>query len=122
MLRLSIAVGAMLCASAAFPAQAQAPGAKPTVQASQICRQVVDPQPGAKPYELCLTTAEWDAKKKADAKNPNRIVCRYQEAPGSRFKSYKVCMTAAEWENQRQLERQAIERIQSGVCVPGAGC
>jgi hypothetical protein len=122
MLRFTAVLGLALCGVAAASAGQGQSGSNAAVQDGRICRQVVDHQPGAKPYELCLTEAEWDAKKKADAKNPNRTVCRYQAAPGSRFKSYKVCMTAAEWENQRQLERQAIEQIQRNVCVPGAGC
>ncbi len=103
------------------------PQPNPAIQVSatgepKVCKHVVSAEKGAKPYELCLTKAEWEAKKRADAKNPNRMVCRYEEAPGTRFKSNKICMTAAEWENQRQLERQQIDHIQRSTCVGGAGC
>jgi hypothetical protein len=82
---------------------------------SQVCKTVVSAEPGAKPQQLCMTRAEWDAKKIADAKDPNRIVCRYEEVPGSRFRSQKICQPASEWANQRQLQRQEIERVQMGT-------
>ena len=109
-------------AAAAHVPQKQSGAAQATGPEQQICRHVVSNERGAKPYELCMTKAVWDAKKAADAKDPNRKVCRYQEASVSRFKSYKVCMTEVDWENQRQVERQAVERIQSSTCVRGAGC
>lgn len=120
----SFVIVACLASAAGSQVPQQGASAPPQPQPAErkICRTVVASDPGAKPYELCMTKVEWAAKEAADAKNPNRKVCRYSAAPGSRFKSYKVCMTAAEWENQRQLERQAIERIQSGTCVVGAGC
>ena len=87
-----------------------------------ICKKVVSAEAGTKPYDMCMTKTEWTAKKVADAKDPNRIVCRYEESSTTRFRSYKVCMTAAEWTNQRQLERAAIEKLQSTTCVLGGGC
>lgn len=89
---------------------------------SKVCKTVVGAERGAKPYELCMTSAQWKAKKVADSKDANRIVCRYQEQLGSRFRSYKVCMPAAEWDNQRLRERQAIDQIQMRSCVRGGGC
>ena len=62
------------------------------------------------------------ARKLAESKNVNRMVCRYQEQPGTRFRSYKICLPQSEWDNQRLRERQAIEQIQMRSCVPGAGC
>ena len=97
-------------------------GAAPAPDPARICKMVVSAERGAKPYELCMSKAEWDAKKIADAKDATRMVCRYQEDIKTRFRSFKVCMTAAEWENNRLAERQAIERIQNGTCVPGGGC
>lgn len=69
-----------------------------------------------------MTKSQWTAKKLADAKDPLRIVCRYEQNSRSKFESFKICMSAVEWVNQRQLEREHVERIQSGVCVRGAGC
>lgn len=116
---LSIAVTLLAAASASsFNPATDAQGkADPTV-----CKKVVSAEPGAKPYQMCMTKAEWAAKKKADAKNPNRIVCRYEDSTGNRLKSYKICMTAAEWIDQRQRERDSIEQIQRKVCVAGGGC
>ena len=99
--------------AASKPAQPELP---------KICRSVVSAEPGAKPHQLCMTAAEWDAKRIADAKDPNRVVCHYQEQSGTRFRSTKVCMTALEWWNQQQLDRREVERIQMQTCVAGAGC
>ena len=109
-------------AAPAVPPQAQQPADTPTPRGGKICKHVVSAEPGAKPYQLCQTKAEWESREKADARNANRTVCRYIAHSGSIFKSYKVCMTAAEWENQRQLDRQQLERIQQSTCVRGAGC
>jgi hypothetical protein len=88
----------------------------------QLCKTVVSAEVGAKPYKLCMTRTQWKARKTAEAKDPNRMVCHYQEQPGTRFRSYKVCLPASEWDNQRLRDRQAIEQIQMRSCVPGAGC
>ena len=88
----------------------------------KVCKTVVGAELGAKPYQMCMTRAEWKAKKVADAKDANRTVCRYQENPSSRLRSYKVCRPASEWESQRLRDRQAVEQIQMRSCVPGAGC
>ncbi|MFL6728940.1 MAG: hypothetical protein ACJ8E3_06645 [Sphingomicrobium sp.] len=118
---LLIAAGAVAAWGVAFPALADHSQAQPEAQPT-VCKKVVGNTPGSKPYDLCLTKAEWDAKKIADAKDANRIVCHYEEQPGTRFRSSKVCMTAAEWWNQRQMERQAVERAQAQSCVRGGGC
>lgn len=108
---------------AAFGAQpstegstAQSPAAEP-----QICKMVTDER-AAKPFQMCLTKAEWALKEIADAKDPNRMVCHYEEEPGTRLRGRKVCMTAVEWAAQRQGDREVTERIQSQTCVQGAGC
>ncbi|MBA3511494.1 hypothetical protein [Sphingomonas sp.] len=126
----AIALGSSACVAAPQTSSA-APAIRSTAQQaadnstpgpSKICKHVVTAEPGSKPYQLCLTKAEWEAKEKADSRNANRTVCRYVEHSGSIFKSYKVCMTAAEWENKRQLDRQQLERIQQSTCVRGGGC
>jgi hypothetical protein len=113
-----MATGATLGASA-NPSTTASPAAP---DQPKLCKMVVGPEPGAKPHEMCMTKAEWEAKKIADAKDPNRMVCRYEEESGTRFRSTKVCMTAAEWDNERLRQRQEVERIQMQTCVPGAGC
>ncbi|MFL6774724.1 MAG: hypothetical protein ACJ8EI_03600 [Sphingomicrobium sp.] len=113
----------VIAGGVAFAATAdQAPPAAGVPEQPKICKKVVDATPGSKPYDLCMTKAEWDAKKIADAKDPNRMVCHYEEQMGTRFRSNKVCMTAMEWENARQADRREVERIQMQTCVPGAGC
>ena len=120
---IALTVTAVTAASAAWAALAnQKAPASPAPDPTKVCKMVVDNTPRSKPYQLCLTKSEWEAKKIADAKDANRIVCHYEEMPGTRFRSAKVCMTAAEWWNQRQADRQAVERIQMQTCVPGGGC
>lgn len=87
-----------------------------------VCKYVVSAQRGAKPYELCLTESQWSQRNALASKDTNRIVCRYQEVPGDRFRSKKICQSAFEWAEHRRLEREAVEAVQRGVCVPGAGC
>ena len=120
---VAAAGGGVVTASLASPgATPQPPALQAPAEVEKVCKMVVSAKRGARPYEMCLTKAEWDAKKIADARDATLMVCRYVEYSGTRFRSAKVCMTAAEWENQRLADRQAIERAQMGSCVPGGGC
>lgn len=110
MMLMVVAAGAVGSAAFATPS-AGAPSPMQSEQ-SQVCQTVVTAEPGAKPYKLCMTRADWTAKKIADGKNANRIVCRYEEVPGSRFRSAKVCQAASEWATQLLLQRQELEQIQ----------
>ena len=56
--------------------------------------------------------------KKADDKDPNRMICEKQAVPGSRLATKRVCMTAAEWEVRRLEDRQAIEKGQMQARAP----
>src|ERR1700752_4739390 len=97
LLLLTSAAGVAL---AAAPATNSSPASQaPTTDGSKICKMVVAADPGAKPYEMCMSKAEWDARKIADAKDVNRMVCKYNEDPKTRFRSFKICMTAAEWDH-----------------------
>ena len=112
---------------ATFTALAESAAGKPasetpTPDAQTICQMVVSAEPGAKPYQLCMTKAEWEAKRIADAQDANRIVCHYEEVPGTRFRSARICMPASQWEARRLDDRQAVERLQMQTCVGGAGC
>src|SRR5437868_1096836 len=60
----------------------------------KICKYVVAPEPGSKPYQLCLTKAAWAVKEKLDAQDATRIECHYVAKTGGKFESAKVCMTA----------------------------
>lgn len=121
MFRIVIPLTAILLGSSAHSATSPATE-NVAKQEPVICKKVVSAESGTKPFDMCMTKAEWAAKKKADAKDPNRMVCRYEQASGSRLKSLKICLTAAEWQNQRQLDRQAIDKLQATTCVRGAGC
>lgn len=59
--------------------------------------------------------------KKADTKDPNRVICEKQEVVGSRLQAKRVCMTAAEWATKRREERQMIDRAQTQGVRPGGG-
>ncbi len=60
-------------------------------------------------------------EKKADTKDPNRIICEKQEVLGSRVATKKVCMSAAEWETRRQEDRQSIDKAQVNRQGPNGG-
>ena len=117
------AQSSMPLSTATPPVASAAPPAASTQPAEKlVCQSVVTSEPGSKPRSMCMTKREWAAKKLADGKDPNRIVCRYETNSRSKFASFKVCMSFVEWQNQRQLEREHVERIQSNVCVKGGGC
>ena len=120
--RRLIALAMLASNTPAVAIQTPAPALSPPPAEKLVCKHVVSAERGSKPRPLCMTKAEWAAKKLADSKDPNRIVCRYEQNSRSKFDSFKICMSAAEWQNQRQLEREHVERIQNGVCVAGGGC
>ena len=62
--------------------------------------------------------AESRSKKKGD---PNEMVCEKQEVLGSRLAVKRVCMTRAQWAERRQLDREVVQRTQTGLCVPKGG-
>jgi hypothetical protein len=114
---LSAAAGQPSRAAQADPQQSDAQQSSEPLK----CEYVVTPDPGAKPTRLCMTQSQWAAKKKADAADPNRIVCHYEEEPGTRFASRKICMSQAQWADRRLQDRQDVERIQlesSGIKGP----
>jgi hypothetical protein len=89
---------------------------------SKVCKMVASDQPNTKPFEMCLTRAEWDAKAIADAKDANRIVCHYEDEPGTRLRSRKICQPASAWNARTAGDREQTEGLQMKTCVPGAGC
>lgn len=62
-----------------------------------------------------VPTAAVAGDKKAEQKDPNRVVCEKQEVVGSRLATKRICMTVAEWEAKRLEDRQAIDKAQTGV-------
>lgn len=121
MARMMVIVAAGAIGSAAFATTAGEVASPKQQEQPQVCKTVVSAELGTKPYKLCMTRAEWDAKKIADAKDVNRIVCRYEEVPGTRFRSAKVCMALSEWQDRWMRDRQEVERIQRSTCVRGGG-
>ena len=111
---------AAVAASAADPETQQTAPASP--EAKKVCKFVVASDPGAKPYQLCLSPAAWAARDKLVSQDATRNECHYVQKSGDRFRSAKVCMPATEWENQRQAERAEVDKLQRSTCVPGGGC
>lgn len=50
---------------------------------------------------------------KADAADPNKVICRRIEVIGSRLDSKRVCRTKADWEAEQALNRQTLEQGQN---------
>lgn len=119
-----LALAALAGGSVAFAQQPGVPAA--SVQGSsdsqKVCQYVVDAGQGKTPYKLCLTKDEWAAKKLADERDANRIVCHYEQDPATRFRSAKVCMPQSAWDEARRLDREAVEGVHRSVCVSGGGC
>ena len=59
--------------------------------------------------------------KKADTKDPNRMICERQKSTESRVATKRVCMTAAEWDERRREDREAIEKGQRQARGPSGG-
>lgn len=58
-------------------------------------------------------------EKKADTKDPNRIVCEKLKSSESRVATKRVCMTATEWAERRREDRDALEQGQRQAKGPG---
>ena len=89
---------------------------------SRVCKMVATDKPNTKPFEMCMSKAEWEAKAIADAKDANRIVCHYEEEPGTRLRNRKICQPASAWNARTAGDREQVEGLQMKTCVPGAGC
>ena len=121
----AIAAAAMLLSAlslGAGPAQSSPGNASISGSSKPICKLVLAPEPGANPYQLCQTRAQWDALEASYAKDANRMVCHYEEIPGTKIGAHKVCGPQSAWEARAFQSREAVERIQRSTCVPGAGC
>ncbi len=123
----AIALGVPACAAPPTPsvAAAVAPQSSSVAAAAdpqEVCKFVITAQPGAKPFQMCLTRSEWAQRDAIASRDANRIECRYQDVPGSRFHSKKICQPASAWAEHQRLEREALEAVQRNVCVRGGGC
>ena len=107
--------------AAALAAADQSTAVQPS-SPDRVCKMVASAEPNTRPFEMCQSKAEWDAKAIADAKDANRIVCHYEDEPGTRLRSRKICQPASAWNARTQGDREQVEGIQMKTCVPGAGC
>lgn len=115
-------VAAAVCASAVLASPALTAETPAAAASDTVCKYVVSAERGSKPFQMCMTKAQWAAKAERDAEDANRIVCRYEEVSGSRLKARKICQPASQWAEDRDMHRGQVEQMQRGACVPGAGC
>jgi hypothetical protein len=118
-----VALFVVASASAMLASQGVAAGGGMSADATKpICKYVLAADPGGQPYELCQSQAQWDALEAQYAKDANRMVCHYEELPGTKLGAHKICGPQSAWEQRRMDAREETEKMQMGVCVPGAGC
>ena len=127
MIKLILSTAAILSASMASAAEAgQAPEA--AVQSATaddtVCKYVVAAGRARdnKPYQLCQSKEAWAAKAAADAKNANRMICRYEEVTASRLRVGKQCQTADKWAQDELEARQHVQEIQARTCQGQGPC
>jgi hypothetical protein len=113
---LSLFLMASSHVSPAYQPADSAPSAED--QQKRVCHYVLASTPGALPYQLCQTKAEWAALEAVSAKNANRMVCRYEEIPGTRTKGHKLCGPKSAWEARQAEAREAVETIQRNAASP----
>ena len=115
-----------LIAAFQIPATALAAQSQVAVEeakrAGLVCKWVLTEGEGVKPFEMCMSKAQWKAKEAADAKDPNRMVCRIGARPDSRIGAQKQCKPASQWAEEQRLEQQHIQDLQARSCVAFAGC
>ena len=124
MLKL-IAVATAIVAGTSAIIFASASAASPTDTrdpSKVVCQYVLASEPTAEPYKLCQSNAQWAALEATYAKDANRMVCHYEDLPGTKVYGHKVCGPLSAWKDRQAEAREAVETIQRGVCVPGAGC
>ena len=59
---------------------------------------------------LCATVGMTAPKK---ARDPNKVVCKYDAESGSRLKKTRSCHTQQEWDELRRQTKQNVDRIQN---------
>jgi hypothetical protein len=114
---LSLILAALAATTAGASATSQS-----TDDSQPVCKFVLAADPGALPYKLCQSKAQWAALDAQYAKDANRMVCHYEDFPGTKLGAHKVCGPLSSWEARQQQARELTEKIQMGVCVPNAGC
>jgi predicted phage-related endonuclease len=62
---------------------------------------------------LTVATAPALARSSAEAKDPNKVICKSEEVTGSRLQTKKTCLTVQQWDDLEQQQRHQIEKIQT---------
>lgn len=47
------------------------------------------------------------------ARDPNKVVCKYDSESGSRLKKTRSCHTQQEWDELRRQTKQNVDKIQN---------
>jgi hypothetical protein len=47
------------------------------------------------------------------ARDPNKVICKYDSESGSRLKKTRSCHTQQEWDELRRQTKQNVDRIQN---------
>lgn len=120
---LRLAAIATLVSLAATTGILASPGVAATTASSPadtkpVCKYVLASDPGALPYQLCQSNAQWAALEAHYAKDSNRMVCHYEDEPGTKLGAHKICGPLSDWEARRQQAREATEKIQMGTAAP----
>ena len=106
------ASAALIASPSAASSPAAQDGSKP------VCKYVLATDPGAQPYKLCQTAAQWASLEASYAKDADRMVCHYEELPGTKIGAHKICGPLSVWEARRQQARESTEKIQMLTGVP----
>jgi hypothetical protein len=83
-----------------------------------VCKFVLAADPGALPYKLCQSKAQWAALEAQYAKDANRMVCHYEDLPGTKLGAHKICGPLSSWEARQALAREETEKIQMNTPAP----
>lgn len=120
MLRLAALATAVSFATATGIVALPATGAATSSPADSkpVCKYVLGPDPGALPYQLCQSKAQWAALEARYAADANRMVCHYEETPGTKLGAHKLCGPLSAWEARRQQAREETEKIQMMTPAP----
>jgi hypothetical protein len=68
------------------------------------------PAPPASPTQTATAApvAKVAAAKAANARDDQKVVCKYEQVTGSRLEGHKVCMTKADWAAQSSSAMDAM--------------
>ena len=110
---LSLVIAALAATTAGASTTSQA-----TDNSQQECKFVLAADPGALPYKLCQSKAQWAALEAQFAKDANRMVCHYEDLPGTKLGAHKICGPLSSWEARQAQAREQTEKIQMMTPAP----